>query len=160
MGDTLATYLHDHLAGAAAGINLIEKLRDQHSGEPLGQFAAELLAEVEENHATLRNIAEAIATRGHPLKEAAGWLGEQASRLKLGSHAGALGTFESLELLSLGVLGQLALWRALASIAPEDPRLATTDFDRLIAQTQAQHNAIEHYRIDYARRALLDKSDA
>ena len=45
MDNPLATYLHDHLAGADAAIDLLQNLRDQHSDEPLGQFAAELLAE-------------------------------------------------------------------------------------------------------------------
>ncbi len=44
MSDPLATYLQDHLAGAMAGIEILEALRDQHAGEPLGSFATEMLA--------------------------------------------------------------------------------------------------------------------
>jgi hypothetical protein len=159
MNKALSTYLHDHLAGAAGGMQLMKDLRDQHKGEPLGQFAGELLAEVEANHEILRGLAEEVSTGSHPLKEVAGWLGEQASRLKLGSHAGALGTFESLELLSLGVLGQQALWRALATIAPGNERLSAVDFGRLIAQTQEQHAKIEVYRIDFAKKALVESGE-
>jgi hypothetical protein len=53
MSDPLATYLHDHLAGAVVAINLLEALRDQHDGELLGQFAAEQLVEVEADRAVL-----------------------------------------------------------------------------------------------------------
>jgi hypothetical protein len=158
MNKGLSTYLHDHLAGAAGGIQLVRDLRDQHKDEPLGQFAGELLAEIEANHEILRGLAKEVSTRSHPLKEAAGWLGEQASRLKLGSHAGSLGTFEALELLSLGVLGQQALWRALAAIASGNEQLSAVDFDQLIAQTQEQHDKIEVYRIDYAKKALVEES--
>ena len=34
--DPLATYLQDHLAGAASAVELLEMLRDQHEGESAG----------------------------------------------------------------------------------------------------------------------------
>jgi hypothetical protein len=37
MSDPLATYLHDHLAGSNFAIELLDSLRDQYSGEPLGR---------------------------------------------------------------------------------------------------------------------------
>ena len=43
MSDPLATYLHDHLAGAVHAIDLLESMRKQHMDEPLGRFAARLL---------------------------------------------------------------------------------------------------------------------
>ena len=47
MGDPLATYLHDHLAGSVHAVSLLEFIRDQHEREPLGRFASGLLAEIE-----------------------------------------------------------------------------------------------------------------
>jgi hypothetical protein len=49
MSDPLATYLHDHLAGAVHAIALVEAIRDQHSEQPLGRFAANLLIEIKED---------------------------------------------------------------------------------------------------------------
>ena len=55
--------------------------------------------------------------------------GAKSIQLKLGrSTAGTLGTFQALEILALGVLGKLALWRALIEVAPSDARLSGVDF--------------------------------
>ena len=155
MSDPLATYLHDHLAGAVVAINLLEALRDQHAGEQLGQFAAELLVEVEADRAVLRGLAEQVGAGSSALKEATAWLSEQLSRLKLWRRtAGRLGTFESLEALALGILGKLALWRALEEVAATDARLRGVDFAHLAARAQAQHARVEERRLDAARTGL------
>jgi hypothetical protein len=60
MSDPLATYIEDHLAGAAYAIDLLQAIRDQNAGEPLGQFAAGMLVEVEADHATLKELAKHI----------------------------------------------------------------------------------------------------
>ena len=100
--DPLTTYLHDHLAGAKAAINLLEVLRDQHAGQPLGQFAARLLVEVEADREVLQGLSERLGAGASGLKEAAAWLGEKVSRVKFRRHsAGELGTFEALEALGL-----------------------------------------------------------
>jgi hypothetical protein len=155
MSAPLATYLHDHLAGAVVAINLLEALRDRHAGEPLGQFAAELLTEVEADREVLQVLAERVGARSSALKEATAWLGEKVSRLKLRRRAaGGLGTFEALEALALGILGKLALWRAMALVAAADVRLHGVDFDHLAARAQAQHAQVEERRLEAARTAL------
>jgi hypothetical protein len=155
MSDPLATYVHDHLAGAVVAITLLEAIRDQYAGERLGQFAAELLVEVEADRAVLQGLAERVGVGSSRLKEAAAWVGEKVSRLKLRHRAaGVLGTFEALEALALGILGKLALWRALAMIAAVDVRLGGIDFDHLATRAEAQHAQVEERRLDTARTAL------
>jgi hypothetical protein len=155
MSSPLATYLHDHLAGAVVAINVLEALRNQHDGEPLGQFAAGLLVEVEADRAVLQRVAERVGARSSGLKEATAWLGEKVSRLKLRRRAArGLGTFEALESLALGILGKLALWRALAVVAAADARLRGVDFDHLAARAQAQYAQVEERRLEAARTAL------
>jgi hypothetical protein len=68
--------------------------------------------------------------------------------------AGGLGAFEELEALALGILGKLALWRALAVIASVDVRLGGVDFDHLAAGAQAQHAQAEERRFEAARTVL------
>lgn len=154
MSDNLATYLHDHLAGATAGLELVEALRDQHGGKALGRFAAQLAGEIEADRRTLEELAERIGPGGNPLKEATAWLAEKVSRLKLGRTAGELGTFEALEALALGILGKRALWDALTVVAPQDPRLTGLDFGGLSRRAQAQHAGVEEQRLDTARTTL------
>jgi hypothetical protein len=156
MSDPLATYLHDHLAGSAHAVDLIEVLRDQYAGEPLGEFADGLLAEVQADRATLKGLAERVGEGSSGLKEFSGWLAEKVSRLKLRPHDnGGLGTFEALEFLALGVYGKLELWRALAVVSPLDARLLGVDFYELAARAEAQHREIEAWRLEVARTALL-----
>jgi hypothetical protein len=152
--EALATYVEDHLAGATAGLELLEALCAQHQGDPTGALAGRLLPEVENDRRTLEGIARALDA-GSVLKEAGAWITEKISRLKLHRDAkGVLGTFEALEAMSLGVLGKRALWRALAVAARTDTRLAGIDFDGLAASAERQHALLEEERLRAAAIAL------
>jgi len=155
MSDPLATYLHDHMAGSNFAVDLVESLRDQYSGEPLGGFAAGLLVDIEADKEVLQGIINRVGKGSADLKEAAAWLGEKVSKLKLSrGAAGGFGTFEALETLSLGILGKRALWRALLAIADADGRIGDVDPERLIARAEAQHAQVEEMRLQVARTAL------
>jgi hypothetical protein len=161
MNDSLGVYLHDHLAGAAYAIDLVEFMRAQHRDDELGRFASEILIEIKNDRDTLRSIAGRIGASGSTLKEAASWAAEKVSRFKLGHSAdGGLATFEALEFLTIGILGKCALWRALAAIAPSDPRLAGVDFDALAARAQNQHDLVDQRRFILARTALGRRSES
>jgi len=150
MAEALATYVEDHLAGATAGLELLEALSAQHQGA----LARRLLPEVEHDRRTLERIARSLDA-GSVLKEAGAWVAEKVSRLKLHRDAkGLLGTFEALEAMSLGVLGKRALWRALAVAARSDPRLGGIDFDGLAASADRQHALLEEERLQAAAVAL------
>jgi hypothetical protein len=139
MNDSLGTYLHDHLAGAAFAVDLVEFMRDQHRDDDLGRFAAEILADIKHDRDTLRRIAERVGGSPDTVKEVAAWVGEKISRFKLGHNEGSgLATFEALEFLGIGILGKRSLWHALAVIAPSDPRLTGIAFGALAASAQKQ----------------------
>ena len=155
MSDALATYLQDHLAGAEVAIDMLHALSKQYGSATLGTFAAGLVHEIEQDRATLRQIADQIGDGGSTLKEATAWVGEKLSRLKLHSRvSGALGTLETLETLGLGILGKAKLWRALAEVAPSDPRLQGVNFGQLLDRALAQHEQVEARRLEVARAAL------
>lgn len=151
MSDSLATYLHDHLAGSHFAIRLLDMMIDDFAGEPLGVFAAELRAEVEEDQATLERIVQRVGPTHFNLAEAAGWLAQKASQWKLrrdDDKNGSLGSFESLETLSLGIRGKEALWKALARIRQFDATVPPLDFDELIARAQDQFRRVEERRLN------------
>jgi hypothetical protein len=56
--EALPTYLQDHLAGALHAIELLKAMRDYFSGEPLGQFAGQMLADVEADREVLARLTE------------------------------------------------------------------------------------------------------
>jgi hypothetical protein len=157
MADPLSTYLHDHLAGAEFAISLLEDMRDENAGEPLGRFAAELLGEIEADRKVLQGLAERVGSSAAPLKDAAAWVGEKASRLKLSRASGAAGSFLELETLALGILGKLKLWKALESAA--DPRLAGAEFSHLAARAEAQHDPVEERRLQEARTVFRARTE-
>jgi hypothetical protein len=158
MGDPLQTYLADHLAGSVHAIEVLKALRDNYDRDPMGSFAADLSAEVEEDRETLKSIAGRVGSSPSEMKELGAWLSEKAGRLKLGHGVKhRLGTFEAIEFLSLGVLGKLALWRALSRLAPLDQRLHG-DYKELIARAEAQHAKLEAQRLDLAAEVLRPAS--
>ncbi|HWO30617.1 MAG TPA: hypothetical protein VNO32_17615 [Candidatus Acidoferrum sp.] len=159
MSEPLAIYLQDHLAGASLAIELLKSMRDQHSGAPLGDFAATLLAEIEADHDVLRALAERTGSGSSAVKELGAWLTEKVSRVKLSRQSeNDLKTFEALEFLQLGIHGKWALWRALDAVAARDVRLQGTDFAKLIARAEIQEAEVEHRRLEAARAAFSSAS--
>jgi hypothetical protein len=147
MSDPLLTYLHDHLAGAEFGLELLRDLREQHATNETGALASRLETEVEEDRSTLQQLARQLNGGTNAGKTVVSWLAEKASRLKLRRGAAAgLGLFESLEALALGILGKEALWTALETAAPVEPRLAGFDFGALAARARHQHAQVEAHR--------------
>jgi hypothetical protein len=155
MSDPLATYLRDHLGGAKAAIDLLAAMRDQQKDKALGDFAAHLLAEVEADRDTLQRLAEKVGGGSNLIKELTGWLGEKATRLKVGPDpANPFATFEALEFLALGVRGKLGLWQALDVAAADDPRLSGFDFKQLATRAESQYQKAEAQRMQTAEIAL------
>lgn len=160
MNDSLGTYLHDHLAGATFAVEMLEALQAAHSGEKTGAAAKVLLPEIEADRAVLQTLVERVAGASSSVKEAVSWLTEKAARLKLRrSSSGALGTFETVEALALGILGKEHLWRALAVVATNDPRVSGPDYSHLIQRAQAQHAVVDELRLGLVLTALIKSSE-
>src|SRR5947209_92734 len=136
MTDRLVSYLHDHVAGSHFAIKLLTSLEGQYRNEELGNFATAMKAEIQRDQETLEGIVNHVGKAHLDLMEAAGWLAEKASQLKLHRDGadGGLGTFEALETLSLGIQGKMALWRALTLIREIDSRIPADDFGHLTAR--------------------------
>jgi hypothetical protein len=155
MIEPLATYLHDHLAGATHAIELLHWMKDEHKGDALGVFAAGLAGEIQEDRDVLTGLAERVGVGSSTLKETSAWLSEKVSRVKLADHGATnIGTFESLEFLVLGIHGKLALWRALAVIAQTDERVKGIDFALLVARAETQEASVDRRRLEIARAAF------
>jgi hypothetical protein len=153
MADPLGTYIHDHLAGAEFAISLLNDLREQASDDRVVPVAAEMLSEIEADRSVLEEFSNRIGAGEESLKQTAAWIAQKASRFKL-NLGQPLGNFEAIEVLSLGVLGKLALWNALQTIEAHDKRIATLRLEQLIARAQAQHARLEALRLQLATTAL------
>ena len=148
--ELLGVYLNDHLAGSAAGTELSGKLRDNHQGTELGDAMDALHRDISQDKEALEELMRHLEVERHPVKEAAGWMLEKVSRLRLNpalTGGAELTRLLETEALSLGIEGKLAMWLALKEAADADPRLAGTDFDRLIERARGQRRALEPHRL-------------
>lgn len=155
--ELLGVYLNDHLAGSSAGLELAEKLRDHNQGTPLGDVMAALYLEIEQDRGSLEELMARLEVARHPVKDAAGWVLERLSRLRLNpalTGSAELTRLLETEALSLGIEGKLAMWLALKEAAADDRRLAGTDYDRLIERARGQRRALEPHRVAAAVRSF------
>jgi hypothetical protein len=153
----LEIYLNDHLAGAAAGSELASKISSEYVDTRFGPFLAELAREIEQDKATLEGLMERLGVQQSPIKQAAGWIAEKASRVKLsetmtgGEDLKRLLEFET---LSLGIEGKLSMWRALIEVSDSYPELAVIDLARLAKRAENQRDNLEDHRLQVVNGAL------
>jgi hypothetical protein len=153
MNEPLTIYLQDHLAGATAAIELLQVMGER--ADPLGGFAKHLLTEIEVDRETLQILADKVGSGENVIKEVASWLSEKVTRLKFGhGMANPFGTFQAIEFLSLGILGKLALWRALETLSLSDTRLSGVPFHELVLRAKTQFSQVEERRLEIAGTAF------
>lgn len=157
----LDIYLNDHLAGATLGSELSRRAAAENEGTELGEFLQRLHSEIEEERESLRAIMQSLGVETSPLKPAGAWLLEKAGRLKLNGQVrgqSPLSRLIELEGLEAGVSGKRSLWQVLQRAYGHDPRVEKFDFDRLIAQAEAQLQGLLEHRLAVAAQALRDES--
>ena len=153
----LETYLNDHLAGAVTGSELANKISSEYAGTPFGPFLAELAREIEQDKATLEGLMERLGIQQSQIKQAASWIGEKASRLKLSETMTGDQNLKRLlefEMLSLGIEGKLSMWRALIEVSDSYPELAAIDLAGLAKRAESQRSNLETHRLQVANEAL------
>ena len=119
-------YLNDHLAGATFGADLARRLEAQTEATDFHPQMSRLAEEIEADLDTLTDLMNRIGAPQNPSKQVTAWVAEKASRVKLAgltSSSDELGTFLSIEALSLGVEGKAALWTALREVRDDYPEL-------------------------------------
>jgi hypothetical protein len=156
MGDLLAIYLNDHLAGATAGVELARRLRGSNEDDPeFGPVLAEVCAEIEADRETLTAVMDQLGVGRSKLKPLAAVLGERVGRLKLNGRLrgySPLSRLDELELLQVGVAGKRRLWRALEHTRAGD--LPGFDLGALAERATGQLRRLEALHLKAAARAL------
>jgi hypothetical protein len=150
----LDVYLTDHLAGSTGGVELAQRAAEENSGSDLGSFFSELLADIQEDRATLEDMMKHLGTQPSPIKQAGAWIMEKFSRFKMAAGSQDLGTLLMIETLEMGVEGKLSLWRALNEVADGYPQLGDYDLKGLMERAEAQIAALEEQRLKAAKTAL------
>lgn len=154
-GETLRTYLNDHLAGSVAAVELLDHLMELD--EARKAFYFRLKGDIQEDQAVLKEVLHRVGGTESTLRKAAAWLTEKLSQMKIAIDDpgdNQLGVLQSLEMLGLGIQGKLLLWGALGSAAPRIPALASYDYRRLQGRAQAQFEEVEAERLRLAGTVL------
>jgi hypothetical protein len=152
-----ATYLNDHLAGAAALLDLLAQLERAHARTDVADTLAELRADIVSDRQELERLMKRLHIAKHRSRKAVARIAERGTRLKLWVDApadGALRLLEALDAVALGIEGKLALWRALDTAAEDVPDLRMLDYERLEKRARAQRRRVEELRLVAARAAL------
>ena len=155
--EILATYLNDHLAGSVAAIELLDHVGKLSKGTERERLFATLQSEVEEDQKVLKELLRGLGGTQSRVRRAAAWLTEKVGEVKLkldNPGGGELRLLEALETLELGILGKLALWRALGAAADLVPQIRNLNLDQLERRAQAQHARLELERLKVARTAF------
>jgi hypothetical protein len=153
--DALASYLNDHLAGSAAALDLLQRMRAANQGNEVGKTVAELHEAVKQDRAALETIMERLDVGVSSLRQAGGHVVGKASRVKFDEWATGdrdLSLLLETEALALGIEGKMAGWCALKELPAG--RLNDVDLDELIGRARHQRATVEGLRRDAARAAF------
>ena len=153
--DALASYLNDHLAGSAAALDLLQRMRDANEGNEVGETVADLHEAIKQDGAALETIMETLDVDVSSLRRAGGRAVEKVSRVKLDEWATGdrdLSLLLETEALALGIEGKMAGWCALKQL-PASP-LNDVDQDGLIGRARQQRATVEELRLTAARAAF------
>ncbi|MFF8606630.1 hypothetical protein ACF06X_11880 [Streptomyces sp. NPDC015346] len=153
----LAIYLNDHLAGAAAGVELMRRVTRAHRGRDYEPQLAQLAREIREDRRTLRACMEALGVRRLRGRTVLGVVAERVGRLKLNGRVlsrSPLSDVLELEAMRLGVEGKGACWRTLHALARTDGRLDADQLEELVQRARRQSQSLEALRARVAGQVL------
>ena len=154
----LGIYLNDHLAGSLVALELLQHLERAYSGRPVGRFAADLRADIENDRRELQRLMSQLNVTESRARQATAWVAEKMTlvKLRLDDWAGGeFRLFEALEALSLGIEGKRSLWVALAGAAESVPALRLLDYEKLVKRALEQRERVEARRLETAAAVLL-----
>lgn len=158
--DLLAIYLNDHLGAATAGVELIRRAAGNHDGTR-GAELSRLADEIAEDRESLKAIMARLEISENVLKEAAGWLGEKAGRLKPNGHLvtrSPLSDVLEVEMMRTGTAARICLFQVLLTVAADDDRLDRREIEQLIDRAQDQEHRLYKIHVQLAQENLAGQA--
>lgn len=157
----LRIYLNDHLAGAAAGIELVKRTAKNNQDNTFGPKLNALYAEIEADRAALRRIMDDLGLSEDVLKQKAAFVAEKFGRLKLNGQLtgySPLSRLVEIEGLLIGVFGKLAAWKLLERLSDELP-LEISEITVLIERAEDQLERLTEMRLEAGAIAMASPED-
>jgi hypothetical protein len=146
----LATYLRDHRAGSAGGVELARRIAETSAaGER--EDAEEVAKAIEEDIAKLDEVMDRLGVESSRLKRAGAWVGEKLGRGKLRASSPS-GRVLQVESMIMGVTGKRHLWRSLARLAEAgEARLSADEMEAYAGRAEDQRRRLEKLHENAAR---------
>jgi hypothetical protein len=154
----LPVYLNDHLAGSVGAMEMIGDLIDTHEGRPVGDFLKVLEKEIRDDQGELQRLMQGLGIKESKVRKAGAWVAEKGSRLKLriaDFGESNLALLQSLETLSIGIMGKRLLWRTLDAAIATTMRQIGLDPAKLERRAAGQFERVEEQVFEIARQIFV-----
>lgn len=150
--DLLGLYLSDHLTGATAGAERIERMAADFVDTPVFAALSELAAEIRGEHLYVQHLIGELGLRRRPVAEALSWVGERVGRLKSNGSLlkrSPMTLVLEAELMRSAVIGKLGMWQTLEDNA-EALGLNAQQFREFAQKAEGQREVLDTVH-SYAR---------
>jgi hypothetical protein len=161
--ELLGVYLHDHLAAATGGIELVGRMISVHRGSRWEPPLQQLLTELRDEKSSLLDVARALGVPVRQYKQLGVWVAEKVSRIKLNGRLlsrSPLSDLVEFEFLASAVRGKRSGFETLRIAAEVDDRLPKAELDRLIDQAHRQYEWLTDARRDVAAAVFGGRPEA
>ena len=146
--EMLHTYMQDHHAGAAAGIDLFRRVAEDHNDPHVREVVGRIGDETVEDLKALEELMTLAGTSPSLRKDLPAKASEKLGQLKPNrriADRSPLSDLVELEALTLAVTGKKMGFRALLEI--EDPRLPTPTLQNLFDRAERHARELEELRV-------------
>lgn len=154
--DLLELYLSDHLTGATAGANRIERMAEDFVDTPVYPQLAQLAQDIRAERAFLANLIQDLGLKRKPYRQALAWAGERVGRLKGNGRVLERSPMTMLletDLMRSAINGKVGIWQVLRDHA-QDLGLDRGVFEKLIEAYEIQQGLLDEVH-EYARTRAL-----
>ena len=146
--EMLHTYMQDHHAGAAAGVDLFRRVAESHDDAHIREVVSRLGDQAEEDKRSLEDLMALVGTSPSTLKDLPARAAEKVGQLQPNqrlAERSPLSDLLELEALTLAVTGKGLGWKSLIDIA--DPRLPRATLEKLSTRAKEQGEQLEQLRL-------------
>ena len=146
--EMLHTYMQDHHAGAAAGIDLFRRVAEDHEDAETRRVVERIGDETVEDLRTLEELMTLAGTSPSLLKDLPAKAAEKFGQLKPNrrlAERSPLSDLIELEALTLAVTGKTLGFKALLDIG--DPRLPQATLEKLVERAEEHGRDLETLRM-------------
>lgn len=148
---TIETYLQDHHAGSAAGVDAFRRVAQGHGDRKVRAKVTRMSYDIAEDQRSLEKIMSAFDVKPSQLKDIPARVAEKVARFKPNERLvqrSPLSDIEELEALTAAVHAKSLGWRMLLEV--EDDRLDKTLLQKLLDRARDQEDELESLRLKLA----------